>query len=136
MTLFAISTVSASMRCTVSRCSATIVASCVNICPSSAIVDSIDSIAVDRDWIYVSFNRESQSQGVPGAASIFPEAHLLFHDLHLHEGVSAVLSRAFFGCANVECEDVAILDGAPFAFGVLPCGVPLWCEEQRIWAWG
>lgn len=47
----AISVVSASIRCTVSLCSATIPANCENIDPNSEIVDSIDSIAVDLDWI-------------------------------------------------------------------------------------
>ncbi len=37
-----------SMRCTVSRCSATMCASCEKIWPSSLMVDSIDSMAVLR----------------------------------------------------------------------------------------
>jgi hypothetical protein len=45
------SVVSASMRWTVSRCSATMCASCEKMVPSSAIVDSIVSIAVERDWM-------------------------------------------------------------------------------------
>jgi hypothetical protein len=45
------SVVSASIRWTVSRCSATIPASWEKICPSSAMVLSIDSMAVERDWM-------------------------------------------------------------------------------------
>ena len=48
------SVTSASIRCTVSRCSATIPASCEKIWPSSAMVDSMDSMAVERDWMYES----------------------------------------------------------------------------------
>jgi hypothetical protein len=45
------SVVSASILCTVSLCSATILANWEKIDPSSAIVDSIDSMAVERDWM-------------------------------------------------------------------------------------
>jgi hypothetical protein len=45
------SVTSASMRCTVSRCSATMLASWEKIWPSSAMVLSMLSMAVERDWM-------------------------------------------------------------------------------------
>lgn len=47
-THLAMSLVSASIRCTVSPCCATMVASWEKICPSSEIVDSMDSMAMAR----------------------------------------------------------------------------------------
>jgi hypothetical protein len=106
-TLVSMSSTSASMRCICSPCCATMLASCPKICPNSAIVDSMLSIAVDRLCRYESCATTSQPLLVTRPTHR-RRPHAVLDELHLLVATVAVAlsSRLQAPVSHIQSQEI------------------------------